>query len=322
MHRTISEKENVMRVMTRSELPEWIPIGPDAIRLVVPGPMMERPNFGESGEDWFGCSWVWDPSCFGFAPDLHKPYLLDDVCNWRDVVVFPDLDAIDWDAAAAAELADYDPDAQALRLFIEAGPLERSHHLLGFENAFAAMAEEPEEYKALVNAIGDYKIDLLNHLLPAYKPDDVFFHDDLGTARGPMISMEMYRDILKPVHKRIGDCITSHGAIYNHHSCGYSQPFLEDLYECGARGLNTIQSMNDRHAIAKQFAGRAYFEVMVDAVNRGTEEDIVNEIHDIIDTFGPTGNVIIGTVASDASRMAYGDFAHEEAVKYGWEFYH
>ena len=321
LKRTISEKENVMRVLTRQGDPEWVPIGPDAINLVVPGPMMERPNFGESGDDWFGCHWIWDPDCMGFAPDLHRPYLVDDVRNWREQVVFPDLDAIDWEAAAEDDLADYDPDERALRLFIESGPFERSHHLLGFEHVFLAMTLFPDDYADLINAITDYKIDLLNHLLPAYRPDDVFFHDDLGTCNGAMMSLDMYRRFLKPAHARIGETITSYGVIYNHHSCGCNQQFLDDIYECGARAFNTIQSMNDRKAIAEHFKRTAAFEVAIDSVNTGTEEQIRQEVRDVIDTFGTYKNVILGTVASDVNRLPYGDIARDEALRYGAEFY-
>ena len=47
--------------------------------------------------------------------------------------------------------------------------------MLGMENAFVSMYEEPEEYKALIDHITDHKVKLMEKIIEAYQPDEIFF---------------------------------------------------------------------------------------------------------------------------------------------------
>ena len=315
--RTISEYENAMRILNHTGDAEWVPVSSDVFQTVIPSALRERP-VGDETQDWFGCSWVWEPRNLGWAPDLHKPYLLDDIRNWREKVVFPDVEAIDWKAAAEKDLADIDRENRIVRIMVEAGPFERTHHLLGFEETFIAMATEPEEYFALISAITDYKVKLLGLLADAYKPEVFFLHDDLGSSQGPLMSLEMYRELVKPSHMRLGAVCKEHGVIYMHHSCGCNQLFLEDLYECGARLFHPLQYFNDRHAVANQFMGRdVAFEIGIDSVNYGGPAEIVAEVRDVIDAFGPGKNLFCGCFASDTGKQDQSVVAIDEVRSYG-----
>ena len=322
--KTLTEKENVLRVMTRSGDPEWIPVVSDCIHMVLSSAVRERPPQGQSGRDWFGCNWVWDDECLGFAPDLHQPYIVGDIAKWREIVTFPDLGAIDWAAAAARDLAGVDRDEKAVRILLESGPFERSHHILGFEGAFTAMYDDPEEYKALIDAIADYKVRLINCLIEAYEPDEIFAQDDLGHNRGPMFSLDMYREFIKPAHKRISEAIRSRGVIHTHHSCGCMEVFIDDLLDVGVQVLNPVQPCNDRKAIADKYAGRLSFEVGADyyiAREDSTEEEIRGEVRELIDLFGPQKNMMLGIFPSNKACLGKIDIALDEARSYGSGFY-
>ena len=310
--------------MTRSDDPEWVPIVNDAVNIILSSVVKERPPRGEDGPDWFGCNWVWDEECMGHAPDLHKPYLLDDIGKWRDVVTFPDLDALDWEAAAARDLEGMDREAKAVRVFCESGPFERAHHILGFEEAFIAMYDNPEEFKALLSAITDYKVKLICKFAEFYKPDDIFFHDDLGHARGPMMSLDMYREFIKPFHKRVGDAMAENGVIYTHHSCGCMEMFIDDMIEAGVKIFNHIQPCNNRKAIAEKYAGVVSFDLSID--NRAgredtTEEDVRAEVRETIDVFGPGKNMMVMAFPTNIRCLGKIDIALNEARRYGSAFY-
>ena len=322
--RTITEKENALRAMTRRGDPEWVPLVCDCIEMVLPRDVRERPPAGQDGKDWFGCGWVWDGDCLGFAPDLRQPYLAGDISGWRESVAFPDLDAIDWEAAAASDLAGVDRENKAVRILLESGPFERSHHILGFEGAFMAMYENPDEYKALIDAIADYKVKLVGKLIDAYEPDEIFAQDDLGHNRGPMFSLDMYREFIKPAHMRISEAIRSRGAIHTHHSCGLMEAFIDDLLEVGVQVLNPIQPCNDWKAIAEKYSGRVSFEVGADfniARENSTEEEIRAEVRGIIDLFGPYGNTMLGVFPSNKACLDKMDIALDEARSYGGKCY-
>ena len=318
--RGLSERENVLRAMARSGRPEWVPVANDAICTIVSSETRERPPFGQSGKDWFGCSWVWDEMCMGFAPDLHQPFLVEDIADWRGLVSFPDLDSIDWEAAAARDMEGVDRDAKAVRILMESGPLERSHHILGFEGAFMAMYDAPEEYKALVDAIADYKVSLAHRLIDAYRPDDVFFQDDLGHSKGPMISLGTYREFIKPAHMRISEAIRSHGVTHTHHSCGCMEMFIDDLIDAGVQILNPLQPCNDWKMVAERYSDRLSFEVGADfclAREGSTEEEIRAEVRGIIDVFGPGGNLLVTAFPSNAACLGKMDIVLDEARAYG-----
>ena len=321
--RTLTERENALRVMTRSGDPEWFPVDWDFLAPISPSPMRERPEPGKA-QDWFGVEWVWDDAVNGFAPDLTKPFLLDDVTRWREVVRFPDLDAIDWEAAAAKDLADVDRENRVVRLMIDSGPFERTHHLLGMTETFIAMQEEPEAYKELIEAIADYKIALIDKLVPAYRPDELFLHDDMGMSSGAMFSLETYRELIKPAHMRIGQAVDKYDVIHTHHSCGCMQQFVEDLRDTKATLFQPIQSVNDRVMLAERFGGKVSFDVVVDSLNyeSTTEEQLRSEVRDIIDTFGPYK---CATMFILPLNTAWGfrnlEIALDEARTYGGSFY-
>jgi hypothetical protein len=322
---SISERENTLRILTRSGYPEWIPTTDKCLKTVFSSAVRERPNFGESGDDWFGCHWIFDKDSLGHAPDHYQPVLLDDITKWREVVKIPDLDAIDWQTVAKKDLEGYDRDKLVLRLFMESGPFERSHHILGFENAFIAMSQEPEEYKALIDAIADYKVKLIEKIAQFYAPDEIFFQDDLGSAQGPMMSMDMYRRLLKPAHKRIGETMRKHNIIYTHHSCGKMDAFIDEFLDNGVQVLNPLQPMNDWLAIITKYAGRVSFAVGIDKyinLPDASEENIRVEIRQVIDTFGPTKSLVTHLFISNAACIPRNqEIAMDELVNYGKSFY-
>ena len=66
--------------------------------------------------------------------------------------------------------------------------------------------------------------------------------DDLGTQRGTWIKPEMYRELIRPYHKRLYDFIHSKTqAKVFMHSCGSVFDLIPDLIEAGVQILNPIQ---------------------------------------------------------------------------------
>ena len=69
----------------------------------------------------------------------------------------------------------------------------------------------------------------------------VWLGEDLGTQRGPMISLELYREILKPIHKQFIDLANVNSLPVMIHSCGSSSWVYEDYIEMGVRGVDSLQ---------------------------------------------------------------------------------
>ena len=314
----ITERENALRVLKHTGTPEWVPGSFDCAVTVFPSGLQEKAPMFQSGNDGFGCPWVWDAQCFGHAPNVKLPPVVTDISRWREEVTFPDIDAVDWKSIAQKDLENIDRENKLVRLFCEMGPFERTNILLGFENAFIAMMEEPEEYKALLDACANYKIRVLNKLLPLYQPDEVFFHDDLGTANGPMISLDTYRKLIKPAHKKIADTIHAHGALYTHHSCGHMEAFLGDLVENGIDGVNPPQAMNHWDEIMKKYQDKIYFNVGCEVhanIPTVSEEQLREDVHTIIDTFGD--RLMADVFISNVECQNNGEILKDEIRRYG-----
>ncbi len=316
----LTERENALRAILRTGEPEWVPIGNKCFKWLVPSAILERPKM-QDGEDWFGCRWMYDPETNGYAEYFTNGPMLEDVCDWKEVVKFPDLDAIDWKACAEKDLADFDRENQILEVFWESGPFERTHHLLGFEGAFISMYEEPEAYKELINAITDWKIDAMGRLIDAYKPDLIFTHDDLGTMRAPMMSTEMYREFIKPCHMRLDQFIRSKGVIVIQHSCGVMYPFIGDIVECGAHMINLQGVINNLDEVLAQYGDKVSFHGGLGPLIHDpstSEEALRAEVRRAMDQFGPYKNFVIDAGSTDPKNSA---ILLDEAERYGANFW-
>ena len=70
----------------------------------------------------------------------------------------------------------------------------------------------------------------------------VLVNDDLGTQAGPMLSHDLYREMLWPYQKRLFDYIKSNvNAHILFHSCGSVYRFIPSLIEAGVDALNPVQ---------------------------------------------------------------------------------
>lgn len=319
----LSERENALRVILRNGEPEWVPIAENCMWIMIPSVVWERPK-GTGGFDWFGVDWAYDEETRGHTPRPGVEPLVKDLEHWRDYVTFPDLDAIDWEAAAEEDLKDFDRENKLLTIFWESGPFERMHHLLGFEEAFIAMYEEPELYLEMAQALTDWRIDAMTRCFAAYKPDLVFTHDDLGHAHAGFMSTEKYRELIKPCHKRLFQAIHDAGVLVLSHSCGCMQQYMDDLLEIGVDIFHPIQAgtVNDRDAIAKKFGDKIVVQsglAPLIHLTSSSEEALRAEVRKTIDTYAPTKSLILdlAALAPGASEIMF-----DEAVKYGanyWE---
>jgi hypothetical protein len=65
---------------------------------------------------------------------------------------------------------------------------------------------------------------------------------DFGSQNGPFISPAVYREVWKPLHKRMNDWVHEHTTWKTfYHTCGSIVQFLDDFYEAGVDILNPVQ---------------------------------------------------------------------------------
>jgi len=160
--------------------------------------------------------------------------------------------------------------AEKQRFFFWGGvaPFELMHPVCGHENLLVGMALDPDWVRAMVTMYVDATIAHLEELFAAEgKPDGFYFFEDLGFKEKPFFSVDMYREIMQPGHRRLFDFAHSCGCKVMMHSCGFIEPFLPDIIEAG---LDCLQGMEakagmDLARLFRLYGARIAFDGGIDA---------------------------------------------------------
>jgi len=207
---------------------------------------------GGAGIDAFGVRWVAPPSAMMAALPAPNEFQLTDVTKWRDVVKFTDPAVYDWEACAEMELGAIDRDMQVIEVGSTNYVYERLATLMGFEEALYSMAAEPEATFELLEAIFEWKMDVLKYFVKYYKPDIYTYFDDVATEREIFMSPQMYRDLIKPIHTRTAAACRELGLIPIQHTCGKADLIVQDMIDEGNAGWSAVQSTNDLPGIIEK----------------------------------------------------------------------
>ena len=287
----MTKREQLLQVYAHKNI-GYVPNFFTDFDFLKPETMNERAEAG--GKDWFGVEWEFVPLVLA-AMVKPNTKVLTDITKWREQVPFPNLDVIDWEAAAARETAGWDRENKISYLMLINGMFERTHALMGFEDAFVAMYEEPEEYQALVDAITDYKIKLIEIMGKYYKPDVLCFHDDYGANDRMLMSPDLWRQFFKEPLRRVIEATHKAGIIYEHHSCGYIEPIFDELVELGIDAIDPLQITNPIRELKDKYQDRLTFVGGYDTQNvydrpGVTEEEIRRETQRTMDLLAPGGS--------------------------------
>jgi len=127
---------------------------------------------------------------------------------------------------------------------------------------------------------------------------------DFGTQRGPFISVNSYRDLFKPFHRKVNDLIhrRSHWKTFIH-SCGSVYALIPDFLEAGFDILNPVQcSATDMEAprLKHEFGDRfVFWGGGVDTQKTmafGTPDQVYAEVRERIDIFNEKGGFVFNAV--------------------------
>jgi hypothetical protein len=251
--------------------------------------------------DWFGATWEFVPSVGAqmVPPGTH---ICPDPRDWREKLIFPDLDRIDFAKDREKYLPLFD-NSQKMNMYVmQNGMFERLLDIADSMEVFVWLKEEPEDAIAYANAMADYKIKVIDKVIDNWVPIDFFaLSDDWGTQHAPFMSPAMYENIFFEPTRRIADHIHSRGYFVNCHSCGK----INDIVPYIAQFADVWegQPMNDHRALKKQFGDKLAFTIQLDpaVVEKPgvTEAELVKAVRDAIDTYGYDGGMIMFSMGND-----------------------
>jgi uroporphyrinogen decarboxylase len=119
--------------------------------------------------------------------------------------------------------------------------------------------------------------------------------EDLGTQRGPIISPDVYRAVIKPRHRRFIDEAKRYGLLVMFHCCGSSSWAFDDLADLGVDIVDTLQpeAANMDPALLKRTCGRKLsFHGMISTAGVlafGTPQQVRDEVKRVLDVMMPDG---------------------------------
>jgi uroporphyrinogen decarboxylase len=178
---------------------------------------------------------------------------------------------------------------------------EPAWYMRGMENLLIDLLDNREYVAQLFETLLEYQIQFFDSFLSEVGSyiQVAMFGDDLGTQKAPMISPQLYREVLKPFHSRLFAFVkTRTDAKIFLHSCGSIEPFIEDLLDAGIDILHPLQprALNMDHTLLKKkYGNRLCFWGGVDLQESliGPVEGIREEIELRARTLGKNGGYVV-----------------------------
>ena len=335
----ITEKENFMLYLNGQQ-PQWVPryaimgqdkyaTHPPSVRPSSPGFMNGRRS-PQGGFDIWGVEYVTTEETAGATLPVPNKFMFDDVRKWRDYVKAPDISNIDWEAMAKKDLENVNRETTAVVGHFHGGFFQQLMAFMGFSEGLVAMFEEPDEVSALFQYLADFYVPIIKKYIEYYKPDALELTDDTATALNPFVSLNMYRELIKPFHYQQNKPGIDAGLPIMYHNCGRCEDQIDDWLEIGIVAWNPAQVMNDLDGIKKKYGNRLGLCGCWDSAGpvnwpTATEEMVKSAVRATIDRFAPGGGFCFwGSTYGPANDVATENrkrWLTEEYEAYGRTFY-
>jgi uroporphyrinogen decarboxylase len=173
--------------------------------------------------------------------------------------------------------------------------------LRGIQRFFEDLLVNREFAARLIDRILKIQLEIFDRYLASVGPyvEMVETSDDYGMQTGPLISPELYRQMLQPAHRRLNRFIKerTEAKIYLH-SCGSIAAILDDLIDAGIEVINPVQPRAkdmDSTEVKQRVGGGVVFPGGVDEQHvrpHGSVTEVEAEVKERIAAFAPGGGYI------------------------------
>lgn len=242
-----------------------------------------------------------------YFDQVYRPY--ENVETYEDIDNIPISEITDEELKFLEQEAKYlyENTDKAILISFGGNILEAGQINWGYEKFYTDLALNPELVHYWFNKLTDaYMRDLEKFLSAVGKYVHMIqFGDDLGTQEAPQISLNMYREMIKPYHAKQYRYVRNNypNVKVFLHSCGAIYDLLPDLIDAGVEVLNPVQISAkgmDPVKLKKEFGKDLTFwgggANMQYTVNQGTVEQIKKEVRELIDIFSPGGGYVFNQV--------------------------
>lgn len=184
---------------------------------------------------------------------------------------------------------------------------------VGTERVLMALAEDPEWLADIFGHFLDVNLALLERVWDAgYHFDVVTWPDDMGYKHSQFFSVRTYRQLLKPLHKRVADWAHARGVWVHLHSCGDVNPFIPEFLDAGIDALNPLEvkAGMDPVAIKQRYGDRLVLHGGVNAVLYDDLDAIEAEMSRVVPVVKENGGYIFSSDHSVPSSVSLEGFRY------------
>ncbi len=200
--------------------------------------------------------------------------------------------------------------------------------LFGTERVYIAMADPDDALMRLIDRKIEVQLGIMRRALEASDGNYTFvwMGEDLGTQRGPLISLSSYREIIKPRHQRFVDLAKSYGLPVMLHSCGSSSWAFNDMAEMGIDVVDTLQpeaaNMSPEYLKSTYSSKLAFHGCISTAgpLSFGTETEVIENVRNTLDVMMPGGGYSMAPtqLIQDNSPTENVIALYKATHQYGW----
>ena len=289
----VTPREN-LRAALGGKMPVWMPRNKDHVTIITRvspdnyarGLVFDSPEkFG--GEDMFGIRWKYIPVAGGSMVEPGNPVLLD-ANDWEEVIKFPDIASWDWEKDAEEKKPLRDGGRVVAPLIVN-GLFERLVSFMDFDNALIALIDEDQKnaIHRLFSRLADMYIAMIYKFKSLYNADMLTFHDDWGSQRAQLFSMDTCREMIIPHLERIIAACHANDMYFELHSCGVCERLVPAMIEAGV-DYWWPQNCNDIDMLLEMYGGKMLFGVEPDIPMKPdvSREDATSAARRLVMTYG------------------------------------
>ena len=221
-----------------------------------------------------------------------------------------DFDALDWDAGYVDTepfdlAAKYLPEGMkicAISPMFE-HVLER---FLGFEGLFYLVHDDFELVRAVFEQVGRMVEEFYAKLAGRGEIGALCTGDDLGYKTGPMLSPDVYRELVFPWYRRYARIAHEAGKPCWLHSCGNKAQIMEDIIDIGFDALHSFEDVIMPVAeVKRRYGDRIAIlgGVDMDKLARLPEDELRRYVRGILNDCVPGGRYALGAGNSVANYV-------------------
>lgn len=191
--------------------------------------------------------------------------------------------------------------------------------MAGTETVLVAMYEDPDWVMDMFETYLNLDLECFQKVLDAgYKFDAIYWPDDMGYKNSMFFSNDMYRELLKPFHKKAADWAHERGIYVHLHSCGDIMPRIDDLVEIGIDCLNPLEVKAGMQPLLlkEKYGKKLALHGGINAVLWNDKEAITEEIRRVVPKLKEGGGYIFSSDHSIPNSVSLDNFkAIVEEVK-------